>query len=705
MNGPLVFRKDLIVSLHEEGNGQKSIVIKNPVTDQFYYMSMREYVLLKKFEDQVDLEKAILMLREEGYYYDAKEAALILEKASNLGLMLGTHSSKADPLHFLKKKHQKLKRAGSLMAPLFLYIPLINPDSFLNRTLFMVTLLFNRKTIPLWAAVFLGSLYLVMVNVGRIGSEYIAFLSVRDLLTIMPVIALTRLVHELGHAYAAKAFGLEVKALGLALLVLFPCPYIDTTDAWKLPRRRERMIISAAGMLAEIILASICVFIWFFSKPGILNYLSFYIMTISTVSTLAFNANPLMRFDGYFMLSDYLRLPNLAQRSFQYIKAFVMSKFLGVSLYPIPEVGLRQSLIFVIYGTSALFYRTSLYGAIIAGLYYRFDKLLGLMLATYASLMFVARPIIRGMREIWGNRNLIRSRGKTLLCLGTACGFIAAALVCPWPQSAKFPCRVDSQDTRAITIPVNSIVKDVFIREGHRLVKGQTMFELDTTVLEFELRKVRLEKEIFELQIKTLTLDKGDLAKVPQKSLELSVIDEAILRMERDLRGCVESVKAPFDGVVTRLDRRLKPGFQPSETTVVGYIKSTSSPVAVVSIPDSFLGKIFDGQAVEVQVPWGEGRVFSTTLHLTIPCPEFPQSHTMIASSRSYRRLKDMPQNDPVKTLAGNDSDYVWSAQLPGGEDLPVGMTGIVITELPPQSLSSRIYGYVVQTSNRESFF
>jgi len=705
MNGPLVLRKDLIVSQHDEGDGQRSIVIKNPVTEQFFYMSTREYLLLKELDGKTDLERAIHILRDRGRYYSTREAAEILERASNLGLVLGSPVSSSARQLFLRKKITGLNRVKKMMSPFALYIPMVNPDSFLNRTLFLVTFLFNRRTILLWAAIALGSLYLVLGNLGRVASEHLALLSTRDLFIILPVVAATRLAHELGHAYAAKAFGLEVKALGLALLILFPCPYIDTTDAWKLSSRRQRMIIGAAGIFAEMIIASLSVFIWFFSKPGMLNYLSFYLMTVSTVSTLAFNANPLMKFDGYFILSDYLRLPNLAPRSFQYIKMILMTKFLGVSLYPTPRIHLRTALIFVTYGVSSLCYRITLYAAIIAGLYYRFDKLMGLLLAAYAVVMFAARPLFNVMKELWVSRSLINVRGKGRLRTGLTCGLIGSAFLWPWSHNATFPCLVDSNDARAITIAVNSIVTKVFIQEGRCLVKGQTMFELDTTVLEFELRKAKLEKEIIELQMKTLALDKGDLGKVPRKCLELSAIDEAISRMETDLQTSLESVKAPFDGIVAQLDRRLKPGFQAGETTVVGYIKSTSSPVAVASIPDRLLGKIVHGQQVQIRVPWGEGRTFTSTMGLRIPCPAFRMRHPVTSASDYDSRSKRTSLKQFQTLLAGTDSDYLWSADLPGAQDIPLGMTGSMSVAFPRENLVSRIYGYVVQTANRETFF
>lgn len=705
MNGPLVFRKDLMVSELDEGKAQKGIVIKNPVTEQFFYMPQREYHLLQKFDGSTNVEEAIRELREQGHHYSMDEATEMLERASGLGLLLGSPISSAVSQLFLRNKMTALTRMRKMMSPFSFYLPLLNPDHFLDRTVFFANLLFNRWTLLFWLALGVCSLYLVLGNIGRIANEHLALLSARDLMMVWPGIVVTRLAHELGHAYAAKAYGLEVKTLGIAMLILFPCPYIDTTDAWKLSRRWQRITIGAAGIIAEMIIASLCVLIWFFSKPGLLNYLSFYVMTISAVSTLAFNANPLIKFDGYFILSDYLRVPNLAARSFQYVRSLALTKLLGVPLCPLPQIGLRKALIFVVYGISSLCYRMTLYGAITAALYYRFDKVLGLLLAAYSVTMFIVRPVVKGMKELWVNRSRMTHSRKTWMRLGLISTIIATAMLWPWSYNATFACRVDSHETRAISIPVNAIVSNIFIREGCKLVRGETMFELDTTVLEFELRRAKFEKEIIDLQIKTLVLDQSDLAKLPQKSLELRTINEAISRMARDLQTSLEATKAPFDCVVTRLDPRLKPGFQVGEAAVVGQVKSTASRVVIALLPDSLLGKIVQGQQVQVLLPWGEGRPITSTMNLSMPCPASHRDQAEIASLSANMASKRLSPKESQRLASDGDSEYVWSAELPMDQDAPLGMTGRVSIAFVPENIVSRLYGYVIRTANRESFF
>ena len=145
--------------------------------------------------------------------------------------------------------------------------------------------------------------------------EFHAFFCLDNLVWFLLAIAVSKALHELGHGLVCKHFGGECHELGLMLLVFTPCLYVNVSDAWLLPNKWHRIAISAAGMAVEVLLAAVCTFIWWFSEPGMLNYLCLNVMFISSVSTLVFNANPLLRYDGYYILSDLMEVPNLRQKA------------------------------------------------------------------------------------------------------------------------------------------------------------------------------------------------------------------------------------------------------------------------------------------------------------------------------------------------------------------------------------------------------
>ena len=160
-----------------------------------------------------------------------------------------------------------------------------------------------------------GALYLVIDALPRIELEYLFFFNWSNLLFLWVTIGVVKLVHEFAHAYVAKRFGLHVPEMGIAFLIFFPCLYCNTTEAWQLANPRQRASIAGAGIVAEAVVAVFSTYLWYYTQPGLVNSLAFYLMAISFASTILFNGNPLLKFDGYFILIDMLALPNLATNS------------------------------------------------------------------------------------------------------------------------------------------------------------------------------------------------------------------------------------------------------------------------------------------------------------------------------------------------------------------------------------------------------
>ena len=145
--------------------------------------------------------------------------------------------------------------------------------------------------------------------------ELSVFADWRNLVWLFATIGVVKVLHELGHALACKHFGGEVPEMGVLLLVFVPCLYCDVTDAWRFPSKWQRILVSAAGMLVELVIASVATIVWWYAQPGLVQLVALDVMIICTVNTLAVNGNPLLRYDGYYILSDLVESPNLWQRS------------------------------------------------------------------------------------------------------------------------------------------------------------------------------------------------------------------------------------------------------------------------------------------------------------------------------------------------------------------------------------------------------
>ena len=701
MNGYPKLRADLEFSRFHEGDGRESVIVENPVSERFFRLTDYEYQFLAKLDGTVGIDEAIERLRMEGRRYTADEAGRIVENAAQMGLMLGAGLGDAEFQMKAKALRRKTKKLRALSSLFFMYLPLVNPDRFLDKTAWLFRIFCNRYAAAVFGVLGLVAAYLLIMGLPRLHHEYLFFFNTANLLCLWGVIALTKLAHELGHAYTAKSFGLKVPAMGIASLLFIPCLYCDTTEAWKLAGRRQRMLISAAGIASELALSIVGVFVWYFSRPGVVNSLAFYLMAVSLISTVLFNANPLLKFDGYFILMAYLRIPNLASKSIAYLKCLVMNKALGIASYGNPARTDRERYIFTIYGISSFAYRFFLYMGIIGALYLKFDKFLGLILAALALFLFVVRPLAIGALHLWGKRNELRVGPVAALSAAATVGACALLILWPWSYSMTFPCYLDSAAKHTITIPLQCTVTAVFIEQGMQVPRGALMFQLEPKALDLSLTKASLEQQLLRNTIRLLTLDDEGLARLPEKTVELHRTGELIAKIEEQKRLALYGIEAPFDGVITRLDPRMQPGFQPGAGTVVGELKSPTDCVVHALVPGRCVDSVKAAPQVTIWFPVHTGVLFHGKLARVRPINERDLSGSAFSSAKGGEIAVDaVDRRTPEAPL---EDHYVCSFDLPDNRQVPLGMTGRIVVPSPPRSLLAAMYRATVHVFNKES--
>lgn len=697
------FRPDLDISFRKEYGFHSDVVIRDPVSQKFYRLSREELRFLKEFDGYTSPEEAVEKVKSWGIYFDINDANAIVGKAAQMGLILGSKFSSA---HFQKGLRDNIKKAKATQrfsSVYFLFIPLINPDRFLEKTVHIFRKLWNRWVAGLIVMLLPGALYLFITGLSRVFDQYLYFFNLENLLYLWFAIAVTKLIHEFAHAYTAKLYGLRVPRMGLAFLIFFPCLYCDTTDAWNLAGRRQRMAIAAAGILAETALAIISTYIWYFTKPGIINSLAFYQMTTSFVSTVLFNGNPLLKFDGYFILIDYLNLPNLQQKSFGYIKYLLLNKALGMTLVPNTSANLQESGLFTVYGISAVIYRFLLYTGIVAGVYYRFDKLLGLTLAVVAFFLFIVRPISKGIIYMVKHRNEIRPRPMGAAIVVGLIGVLILALVIPWSSNSVYPCYLDSAESQKLTAPIQSSISQLYIEQGDIVEEGKILFQLDSKKLELSRNNKDLERQILEREIEALMLDQSTMAEASEKIIELSQVNHELKLMQRELELARNGVKAPFKCMITALDPKVRPGYQPGEGAIVGELESWERCVVKTLIPENDAARINIGQSIKFWFPGHpteihEANIKSIKHYSEKDIADSPFSSRFggeVATEKKSEQTKDAP-------LA---PQYIFLTSFRNNHSLPLRIAGRCAVVFPPRSMIERIINAAAQTFNRESIW
>ncbi len=505
------------------------------------------------------------------------EAARVLEQANAGSAVAGSARDLVQLLRFLRannllaeeggdaleslRRQKAATRSGALAwllhNYLFLRIPLVRPDRFLEATLPLVRPLLSAWFLRL--ALLLGALGLLLVL-----RQWDAFLATAvDHFTLEGVagfvatLVVVKILHELGHGWQAKRFGVPVRSQGIAFIVLWPVLYTDTTDAWRLVSRRRRVLIGAGGLLVELTLACLATFAWSFLPDGGLRSVAFLVATVTWVSSLVINLNPLMRFDGYYLLSDLWGIDNLQQRSFALARWRLRETLFGPGDPP-PErfrPGLAARLLVFAYAT--WIWRFFLFVGIAVLVYHVFFKPLGPLLAAVELWWFIGRPVARELGAWWRLRERARPRPGLVLLLVLLGGGLWL-LVSPWQGYLHLPAVLQAERYTTLYPPSPARIETIERAEGATVEADALLFRLVSPEVDFQLEQVRRELALTQALLQRTAADAETLASA-------GVLESRLAGQLTEARGLAETrrrleVRAPFAGRLTDLAPGLREG-------------------------------------------------------------------------------------------------------------------------------------------------
>ncbi|MBF0174917.1 MAG: hypothetical protein HQL83_15980 [Magnetococcales bacterium] len=404
----------------------------------------------------------------------------------------------ADWMTFLRH-NQLLAASGQVKPPnrpgwwqsllthyLFFRIPLWSPDPFLQRLLPLTKFFHTSWYTGLQVVLFLSAWFMTMRQWDRFVDSIPEVFDPGGAITLACAVVLAKGIHELGHALTAKRLGVHVPTMGIAFLVLWPVPYSELSEAWKISSRRARMAIAWAGIKAELGLAIWATWLWNLWPDGAFREALFLLAGTTWMTTLAINLSPFMRFDGYFLLSDGLDIPNLHARAFAMGRWWLRCRLLGVSPPP-PEpwsVGRRRFLI--VFAWVTWIYRLMLFVTIALVVYHFFFKLLGMLLWVVELTWFVLRPVALEMKE-WGTCLTGPERGIVVRRL---MGWLMAGMVLvlyPWPNVVEVAAVLRPEHLMAIYPPRDGKIRNVWVTPGQLLNAGDPMIHLGASALDLQL--------------------------------------------------------------------------------------------------------------------------------------------------------------------------------------------------------------------------
>ena len=574
---------DVLVPLREEIaifpgpaalDGSPTWTLHDPTRNRFYRLGWREFEIISRW-DSGSAQKLLQRVKSETPLEIERDEVDELSKFLLAFDLMRVTSQQATKN--LVAKAERLRQSFGhwlLHNYLFMRIPLVRPDAFLGSTYRYIGWIFTRGFAIAIVAVGLIGLYLVARQWDAFLGTLIDMFSVQGLVGFVITLAALKAVHELGHAYTAKRYGCRVPSMGVALLVLVPVLYTDANEAWKLTGRRQRLAIGVAGVVTELGCAAIAACAWGFLPNGPARSVAFLVATSTWLTTVLINLSPFMRFDGYYVLSDWLEMPNLHTRAFVLAQWWLREKLLGLGDAPPEDLppGRRRFLIAFAFLTWA--YRFSLFLAIAVIVYAFTIKILGVLMAMVEIGYFVVWPVVWEMRNWWRRRSDVRWSPRTALTL-TGVVAVLALLLVPWRSAVEAPAVLKSQQHVGVFVPdFGARLAAINVRNHDAVQKDAPLLQLVSPDIEHRLTQARNTIEILEWQMGAKGVDAELLARslVTEREYGAALAEyRALLTQKARL-----DVTAPIVGRVVDIADGLVPGsWLPAKSRLLSVVDPT----------------------------------------------------------------------------------------------------------------------------------
>ena len=386
-------------------------------------------------------------------------------------------------------KVRNRKLISSWLNPLAVRLPLFDPDVFLSATMPFLRPMFSRIAACLCVALFGSAVVLAAMHWSELTDNIVDRVLVESSLALLLLTyPIVKTFHELGHGYAVKHWGGEVHELGVMLLVFMPVPYVDASSSASFGDKWQRALVGAAGIIVELILASFALIIWLDVEEGIIRAFAFNVMLIGGISTVLFNGNPLLRFDGYYVLSDLVEIPNLADRSKRYISHLLIRYVFGVRNAVSPATHPSERFWFIAYGASSFAYRMFIVSVIVLVVATKFF-IIGVVLAIWSGIMMLGVPLAKSAWFLFYNPILARQRRRAIGICGATLGAAALILLLvPVPYRTVAEGVVWSPGQAGVFAGTEGTVAALLSEPNSVVARGDPLIQLQDPLLEARVR-------------------------------------------------------------------------------------------------------------------------------------------------------------------------------------------------------------------------
>lgn len=599
--------------------GEEWHVLQDNYTGGFHRFSKEAYYIIGLMDGKNSLkeiwESACEMLGDDMPTQD--EVIMLLSQLHQADLLQTDIPPDIKELYERNKGFKKNDILSRIKSPLSIKLPLIDPERFLEKSMFLVRPLFTGTGLVFYLILLLFSLSLATFHFKELtmnlADRVLALENMFLLWIIYPVI---KAVHEFSHAYTVKYFGGEVHDMGIMFLVFVPVPYVDASSSSAFREKYKRVMVGASGILAELMLASVAMLLWVNAEPGIIRAVCFNIMIVAGLSTILFNGNPLLRFDAYYILSDLLEIPNLAMRSASYIGYLFRRYLLNMEDAVSPVTAKGEAKWFVIYGLSSFTYRifiTIRIAIFIAGRFF----FVGVVLAIWGLAGIIVMPLVKIVKFLFSDPVMKRKKARAIsVALISLLVIITTLFIIPFPSHTISRGVLWPPENSRLYAGADGYIEKVIVPSGSKVKTGDPLIvcvnqdletqkkELDSIVKEYELRH--------------------NLAETRDR-MEARILKDEIWRISAELKNITEqiqnlTVKSPSEGIFLLPDQENLIGLYLRRGVQIGYVVDFNRVTARIVVPQRDIDRIrVKPGTVEAMLVENPGQSYPGRIYREIP--------------------------------------------------------------------------------------
>ncbi len=519
--------------------GELWYVIQNPASGRQHRLSATAQLLV----DQMNGARTVQEIWDQLDAVEFRDGDLEITQDEIIQLLTQLHAADLLNVAITPDTEEMLRRGqarqrsnvhGRFMNPLALRFPLLDPDRLLSRLLPTVRWAFSRLGLVIWLCIVISALVLAGMHWSELTDNIQdRVLTPGNLVLLWLTYPIIKTAHELSHGLAAKCWGGEVHEMGIMLLVFAPVPYVDASCSSSFPNKRQRMMVGAAGIFTEVLIAALAMFVWAAVEPGLVRAIAFNIMLIGAISTIVVNGNPLLRFDGYFVLADALEIPNLASRAKRYLGYLVRRYVFSFDDAYSPASTSGEAFWLAVYAVSSFAYRMLIMFAIILFVAAQFF-IVGTLLACWAITMQLIWPALKSTRALTTSTEFQTARNRNLVRGAlVASALVILLAVVPLPLSTNAQGVVWLPPESEIRAEVDAVITRVVAAPNRIVQPGEALFEMHDP--ELVAKALILKAELAEAEARYVAIRATD-------RVDAQIVQDEIVRIKADLTVAQERV-------------------------------------------------------------------------------------------------------------------------------------------------------------------